>query len=207
MTSANNLSAANLSQVGVEELKKKWYWFLILGFVLITVGTIALGSAVMMTVFSMTLLGWLMIAGGTLEAIHAFGCKRWSGFFVDMLAGLLYVVVGFMVVDHPGAAAATLTLLIALFLLFGGVFRIVVALVMRYQNWGWLLLHGFVNFALGISIWHRWPLSGLWVIGLFVGIDLVFNGWSLVMLGLTAKHLPIGEASTTEATPEPAAGA
>ena len=76
-------------------------------------------------------------------------------------------------------------------MIFGGIFRIVVAIVIRFQNWVWLLLHGAIN-LLGsrISIWQNWPLSGLWVIGLFVGIDMIFNGWSLVMLGIAAKRLP-----------------
>jgi uncharacterized membrane protein HdeD (DUF308 family) len=66
---------------------------------------------------------------------------------------------------------------------------------MRYQNWGWLLLHGVINLLLGVLIWRQWPLSGLWVIGLFVGIDMIFNGWSLVMLSLAAKNLPAASAA------------
>jgi uncharacterized membrane protein HdeD (DUF308 family) len=128
-----------------------------------------------------------------LQAAHACSCKGWGGFFIDLLTGILYVVVGFMVVANPGTTAVALTLLIAMFLIFGGIFRIVVAAVVRFQNWVWLLLHGVVNLLLGIAIWRQWPLSGLWVIGLFVGIDMLFNGWSLVMLGLAAKNLPTRE--------------
>jgi uncharacterized membrane protein HdeD (DUF308 family) len=65
----------------------------------------------------------------------------------------------------------------------------------------WLLLHGVVNLLLGLLIWRQWPLSGLWVIGLFIGIDLLFNGWSLVMLGLAARKIP---ADTAAAVPQPA---
>jgi uncharacterized membrane protein HdeD (DUF308 family) len=182
---------------GADELRKKWRWFLALGIVLIIGGTVAVGSAFLMTVFSVLFLGWLMIAGGILEAIHAFSCKKWSGFFIDLLTGLLYIVVGFMCVANPGATALALTLLIAMFLIFGGIFRVVVALITRHHNWGWLLLHGAISLMLGILIWRQWPISGLWVIGLFVGIDMIFNGWSLVMLGLTAKNLPA--TATTDA--------
>lgn len=198
-TSPGNLSVPGLASVGLEELKSKWGWFLGLGIVLIVAGTIALGSAFLMTVFSMMLLGWLMIVGGVLEAIHAFGCKKWSGFFIDLLTGILYLVVGFMIVANPEASAVALTLLMAMFLIFGGIFRVVLALVVRYQHWGWVLLHGAINLVLGILIWRQWPLSGLWVIGLFVGIDMIFNGWSLVMLGLAAKNMPTGTTTTTEA--------
>lgn len=190
MTPETQLGIAGLHLVGLENLRKRWGWFLALGVLLVVLGVIALGSSVFLTLATMEFVGWLLIVGGVLEAVHACSCKGWGGFFIDLLTGILYVVVGFMVVANPGATAVALTLLIAMFLIFGGIFRIVVALVVRFQNWGWLLLHGVVNLLLGIAIWRQWPLSGLWVIGLFVGIDMLFNGWSLVMLGLAAKNLP-----------------
>jgi uncharacterized membrane protein HdeD (DUF308 family) len=189
MTNGMNLSGLHL--IGLGELKRNWGWFLGLGIALLVLGAIALGASVAMTIVSMVLLGWLLIIGGVLEGIHAFWRERaWGGFFIDLLTGILYVVVGFMVLANPGEAAMALTLLIALFLMFSGLFRIVVALILRFPHWGWLTLHGAVNLVLGIAIWRQWPLSGLWVIGLFVGIDMIFNGWSLVMLGLAAKKLP-----------------
>jgi len=159
----------------------------------VVLGMVALGSSVFMTLATMVFVGWLLIVGGVLEAAHACSCKGWGGFFIDLLTGILYVVVGFMVVANPATTAVALTLLIAMFLTFSGIFRIVVAVVVRFQNWGWLLLHGVVNLLLGIAVWRQWPLSGLWVIGLFVGIDMLLNGWSLVMLGLAAKNLPTSE--------------
>jgi uncharacterized membrane protein HdeD (DUF308 family) len=190
MATANYLAAAKPGLVGVDELRRKWGWFLALGVVLIVAGSVAIGSSFVMTILSMVFLGWLMIGGGVLEAIHAFGCKKWGGFFIDLLTGLLYIVVGFMFVANPGASAVTLTLLIAMFLIFGGIFRVVIALIMQTHNWGWLLLHGAIDLLLGVLIWRQWPISGLWVIGLFVGIDMICNGWTLVMLGLMAKNMP-----------------
>jgi len=177
--------------VGTDELRRNWGWFLALGILLVVLGTTALGASVAMTIASVMLFGWLLIVGGLVEAIHAFWRERgWGGVFINLLTGILYVLVGFMMVANPGVAAVTLTLLIALFLMFGGIFRIVVALMLRFPHWGWLALHGLINLLLGIGIWRQWPLSGLWVIGLFIGIDMVLNGWSLVMLGLAARKIP-----------------
>ncbi len=195
MDTPSTLPGVDLAKIGVEELKKKWGWFLALGVLLIVVGTIALGSAFLMTVFSMVLLGWLMVFGGILEAVHAFACKKWSGFFIDLLTGLLYLVVGFMILANPAATAEVLTLLIAVFLIFGGIFRVVLSIGVQYQNWGWLLLHGVISVVLGVLIWRQWPESGFWVIGMFVGIDMIFNGWTLVMLSLAAKNMPTNEAT------------
>src|ERR1700681_1308530 len=190
MRPENTVVSTELHLGGVHELRKRWGWFLALGILLVVLGMIALGSSVFMTLATMVFVGWLMIVSGVFQAVHAFTCKGWSGFFIDLLTGLLYTVVGFMIVANPAATAITLTLLIAILLIFGGVFRIAVALSVRYPNWLWLLLHGVINLILGIMIWQQWPLDGLWVIGLFVGIDMIFNGWSLVMLGLAAKNLP-----------------
>ncbi|QDU79527.1 acid-resistance membrane protein [Polystyrenella longa] len=189
MSQDNQLSMNSLHLVGAEELGKRWGWFLGLGILLVVLGVIALGASVTMTLATMVFIGWLMIIGGILQTVHAFTCKAWSGFFIDLLSGILYTVIGFMIVANPGSTAITLTLLIAMFLIFGGLFRIIVAIAVRYQNWVWLLLNGVVSLILGIAIWQQWPLSGLWVIGVFVGIDMLLNGWSLVMLAFAAKSL------------------
>ena len=182
-------SMSGLHLVGLEELKKRSSWFVGLGILLVVLGTISLCAPVFVTAFSVNLIGWLLIIGGILQTAHAFASKGWSGFFIDLLTGLLYVAAGFMMVANTLQAEVTLTLLIAMFLIVGGVFRIFAAISVRYQNWVWLLLNGAISLVLGISIWQQWPLSGLWVIGLFVGIDMIFNGWSLIMLGMAAKRL------------------
>ena len=193
MAADTPISAMALDLKGVDEIRSRWGWFFALGILLAVLGTAAAGASLLMTLATMVMVGWLMIVGGVVEAFHAFTCKSWGGFFIDLLTGILYAVVGFMIVGNPGATAVALTLLIAMFLMFGGIFRIVTAVIVQFPNWGWLLLHGVVNLLLGVGIWRQWPLSGLWVIGLFVGIDMILNGWSLIMLGLAAKNLPTTE--------------
>ena len=187
---------------GSNELRRSWGWYLVFGIVLIVLGTIALGSALLMTIASVFFFGWILIVGGVMEVVHAFWHKRWSGFFLDLLTGILYVVAGWMIMSNPAQSALLLTLVIAMFLVFEGVFRIVVALAVRYPHWGWLLLNGVISLLLGVMIWRQWPYSGLWVIGLFVGIEMLLNGWSLVMLSLAGRNLP-EEASTTRAPLRP----
>jgi uncharacterized membrane protein HdeD (DUF308 family) len=187
----DGMNLAGLHLVGTAELKRHWGWFLALGIALLALGAIALGAAVATTIASVLLFGWLLIIGGVLQGAHASWHERsWGGFFINLLTGVLYVVVGLLILANPAETAVALTLVIALFLTFSGLLRIVVALLIRFPHWGWLALHGVVNLLLGIAIWRQWPWSGLWVIGLFIGIDLIFNGWSLVMLGLAAKKLP-----------------
>jgi uncharacterized membrane protein HdeD (DUF308 family) len=187
---ATDLPMSPWIRAGREELHKRWKWFLGIGVLMLILGTIALGCSVTMTLATVALIGWLMIFGGVAEIVHAFSTKAWGGFFIDLLTGVLYTVAGFFMVANPGVAAVSLTLMIAVLLVFEGVFRIITAVATRMPHWGWLLLHGVVNVLLGLAIWWQWPYSGLWVIGLFVGINMLFNGWTLVMLGLMGRKLP-----------------
>jgi uncharacterized membrane protein HdeD (DUF308 family) len=180
-------AAPGLAAFDPHILRRSWGWFLVLGVLEIILGTVAIGSTFIATLATVVFFGWLLLIGGILSAVHAFWRKRWRGFFLDLIIGVLYVVAGFFMVEEPLAAAASLTLLIAAFLMMGGIFRIVVALTGHLEHWGWVLLNGVITLALGIMIWRQWPSSAAWVIGLFIGIELIFYGWSLVMLSMIAK--------------------
>jgi uncharacterized membrane protein HdeD (DUF308 family) len=168
-------------------LRRSWGWFLVLGILEIILGTVAVGASFFATLVTVVFFGWLLLVGGILSAGHAFWRKQWKGFFFELATGILYVVAGLMMVGNPLAAAATLTLLIAMFLLIQGIFRIIVALSGHLEHWGWVMLNGIITAGLGIMIWRQWPSSALWVIGLFIGIEMILYGWSLVMLSLIAK--------------------
>lgn len=185
-----DLNLTSLHLVGVDELRKRSGWFIGLGIALVVLGMMALGSSMIFTLASMVFIGCLLAAAGILQTLHALLSKRWGGFFVDLLMGIMNIVIGLLIAGHPAAVAAALTLLIAVFLIVGGIFRIALAMAIRFQHVFWLVLHGIINVALGVMILQEWPISGLWVIGLFIGIDMVFNGWALIMLGMAAKKLP-----------------
>jgi len=189
MSFQQQASMAELRLVGIDQLHKRWNWIVGLGIVLVVLGTIAIGSSVLFTLASMVFVGWLLIIGGALQAANAFSSKQGTSISIDLLSGLLYCIAGFLIVVHPAATAMALTLMIAILLIFGGVFRIAVAMTVRSDNRFWLVLHGVINLLLGTCVLQEWPVSGLWVIGLFIGIDMLFNGWSLIMLGLAAKNL------------------
>jgi uncharacterized membrane protein HdeD (DUF308 family) len=81
-------------------------------------------------------------------------------------------------------------LVAAIFLMVGGVFRIISALADRFSGWGWVLLNGVVTLMLGILIYKGWPETGLWAIGLFIGIEMIFNGWAWIMLAAVLRSAP-----------------
>lgn len=163
-------------QSGLDSVRENWGWILASGIAFFVFGVIALSYSVLVTMASVLVLGWVLIFGGILQSVHAFKIVRWSGFLLELLACILYVVVGALMVLNPGASAVSLTLLMAAFFLVSGVFRILTAATLQPPSWGWLLISGMVTFLLGILIWAEWPVSSLWVIGLFIGIDMIVSG-------------------------------
>src|SRR5262249_59506570 len=131
-----------------------------------------------------------VLGGGVVQIVNAFRGRSWGGFFLHLLAGVLHLVVGLLMIERPLRAAEILTFMLAVSFLIAGSIRIIVVLTERFSAWPWVLINGIVTLLLGIAIWRQWPESSYWVIGLFVGIDLIFNGWSWVMLGLAVQALP-----------------
>ncbi len=172
----------------IEEARKNWGWFLGLGILLVLLGAIMIGSAYYTTVFSVMLFGALLVSGGVIQFIQAFMARKWSGLFLSLLLAILYLITGILCVVKPTSAAISLTLLIAGFCLVGGLFRMLSSVMLRFEEWGWVFFNGLVTFILGLLIYSNWPISGTWVIGLFIGIDLILTGWSWVLLSLFVRR-------------------
>jgi uncharacterized membrane protein HdeD (DUF308 family) len=189
----SNLPETPLSRVLRHELQAirgKWIWLVALGIALIVISTFMLGFPVATTLATVAVLGALILVGGVAEAVGAFWCREWSGFFLALLSGSLGIVIGLMLLANPIQAGATLTILLASFLFMGGIFRTVAVLAHRFEGWSWLLLSGLIDIALGVMIWRELPASRLTVIGLLVGISTLFRGVSWVMLGFRLKRIP-----------------
>jgi uncharacterized membrane protein HdeD (DUF308 family) len=171
------------------DLSRNWGWLLAFGILSIVLGTIGLGMTFGLTLVSVVFFGALLIVGGTFQLVDAFKCRGWKGALWHILIALLYIVGGLLIVVDPILASETLTLALAAVLIAVGVSRVVMALQHRGQSgWGWLVLSGLISIALGAMIVAKWPMSGMWVIGLFVAIELIFNGWAYLFVALAARR-------------------
>ena len=170
-------------------LQGHWLWFVMLGIVLIILGSIALGSVVVATLATAMVIGALLVVGGIAEVVGAFWSRGWSGFFLHLLSGVLSVVVGLLFVRAPLNAVLALTLLLACMLMVGGTVKIIAALSYRFGAWVWPLVSGVIDLILGVMIWQEWPAASLWVVGMFVGISLLFRGFNWIGLGLALRTL------------------
>jgi len=168
-------------------LRRVWWLFFIMGLVSIVVGFLAISSTFIATLASVIVFGVLLLIAGFAEVVHAIMVRNWRGFALHLLTAALYLIVGLFMLEEPDQGAKVLTLLIGAAFLVGGVLRIVFALVQRFHSWPWVVLHGVVDLFLGGIILSGWPESSPWVIGLLLGIDLIFHGMSWVILALTVR--------------------
>ena len=191
------MASANINDEVFGELKKHWAWMLSLGIVMLILGVIGLGMTVLFNEIVVMYFGFLLLFGSGVQLMQAFRAEAWKGRVWHVLIALVYIVGGIIAVTEPVIAGMTLALLIAWTLIVIGVLRLVMALQMRgAAGWLWTLLGGVLSVVLGVMIINEWPQSGLWVIGLFVAIEILFAGWSQIMIALAAKNYTAKDAAT-----------
>ena len=168
------------------EVAQYWGWFLAFGLALVVLGVAAIVRAVTATIISMLFFGWLLVLASGIEIAQAVLVGHWAGFFQHLVAAILFGVVGVIIITRPLISAEVMTVFIATFFLIGGLFQLISALAVATPGWGWHVADGIITALLGVLVLAQWPASGLWVIGLFVGIDLIFYGgaWIALALGL-----------------------
>jgi len=156
----------------------------------VVAGFIVLGSVVMAAIATVFVVGIMMLIAGVAEVFHAFQIKTWGRFLVWLLLGALYIIAGFLTFENPLLAAALLTLLLGVSLIASGIMRIVLAFNMKEGTpWIWVVVSGVITLLLGLIILAHWPVSSLYILGLFLGIDLIFAGagWLAVGFGLSKR--------------------
>lgn len=170
------------------EIMQYWGWFLAFGIGLLVLGIAAVVRSVTATIASMLFFGWLLLLGSGIEIAQAVIVGHWAGFFQHLLAAILFGVTGLILLTRPLISAEVLTVFMAMFFLVGGLFQLIDAIAVAFPGWGWHAADGIITFVLGLLVIAEWPASGLWVIGLFLGIDLILYGcaWIALALGLRA---------------------
>jgi uncharacterized membrane protein HdeD (DUF308 family) len=174
-------------------LRDQWCWLLLLGILMAIGGTacLAFPGLTAMTSFSVVvMLGIILMIAGIGTIITAFWAGKWSGLLVQLLIGILYLVAGISIAEHPGKSTVFLTMFLAAMFVVAGIFRVTAALVIRFPHWGWTLLNGVVTLMLGVIILRHFPEAALWLIGTLVGVDLLLQGWSWIALALAIRKLP-----------------
>ncbi len=163
-------------------------WFIGLGIGLMILGCLAILVPFASTFAIETLIGILFGVGGIMHIIHAFRWKTSGRFVSDLFLGIIYLILGLWLLAYPLTGVFTLTFLLSILFFIEGIFKIIQSARTRNSSgWGWMLFSGIVSIILALIIGAGLPLTAFWTIGLLVGIDLIFNGWSVVMIALAAR--------------------
>ena len=172
-----------------QEMIHNWGWFLAFGIVLMLLGIAAVVRSVTATAVSMLFFGWLMVFASIIDLVSAFMVGKWAGFFLHLALAILLGITGVVFLRNPAISAEVATLVMSMFFLIAGLYQLVVAFWTHMPGYGWHVLNGVIASLLGVLLLAQWPISGLYAIGLFVGISLIVYGWAWVMLALNLRKM------------------
>jgi uncharacterized membrane protein HdeD (DUF308 family) len=188
MTATDNLGPGAPGE-GIRTLRAKWGWIVAFGAIALIAGVIALGSVVMATASAVMIVGFMMLMVGVVEIIAAFRVRSWGRFAFWLLLGILYGAAGIICLQNPFVAATILTLMLGIALIVSGILRVFLATQMKHGTpWGWIVFSGILSFLLGLMIVAHWPASSFFVLGIFLGVDLIFIGVGWITMGLALKR-------------------
>ena len=174
----------------IEEVRSSWGWFLTLGVLYVLLGAVCVIGDVSATFATVLIFGWILLFSGVFALAHAFWTHTWRGFLLSLLSALLRGFTGYLLIRYPLAGAAGLTMVLASFFIVGGVFRAIGAGSLKLPQWGWSVFSGGLSVVLGTILLLQMPASSVWFIGFAIGIDLIFDGVSLITFAGAVHSLP-----------------
>lgn len=187
--SAKGFSLRSLG-ADIEEIRNCWGWFLTLGILFILAGTTCVIADVSATFATVFVFGWILMFSGVVALVHAFRTRSWSGFLLSLLTAVFRGFTGYLLIRYPLAGAAGLTLILASLFIVAGVFRAIGAGMLKLPRCGWSAFSGILSIALGTMLLAQMPASSIWFIGFAIGIDLIFDGVSLIGFASAIHTLP-----------------
>lgn len=171
----------------LEIIQKHRKLFIFEGIMFIVLGCLAIALPGIFSLGVELLVGGLFIASGLVQGYRTFTIGNVAGFFLSAAMTLLYLVIGVMLLAHPITGILTLTILLTFFFIIEGLAQMIVGFHYRpHRAWGWRVFSGLVSLALAFIIWQGWPMAAVWVIGLLVGINLLFVGFTQLFVALGA---------------------
>ena len=183
-------AATHVSGSVFGEVSANWRWVLAFGILSVVLGLIGLGMVAFLTLASVVFYGVLVLVAGAAQLANSVKCKGWQSVVLHVLVSVFYLIAGVAIIRNPVLASSLFTLLLAASIIIVGFLRIWMAVQMRAaENWMWTLVGGVLAVLLGLMIVARWPVSGLWVIGLFIAIEMIANGWSYIFIALAARRI------------------
>lgn len=175
----------------METLKENRGLIIFEGILFIILGILAIALPVASTVAAELFIGWLLIIGGVVQGYRTFKNKPENGFYPSLFGSLLNIGLGLLLLIFPVAGIISLALLLIFFFILQGIAKIVLAFQLKPRtNWGWIVFSGILSILMAILIIWGWPGTAFWVLGLLIGINMLFFGTALLMFGIAIPKLP-----------------
>jgi len=171
-------------------VKKSIGWSIALSVLMIVAGILAIASPLAAGIAINILVAWLLVFSGCVHLVFAWHTRSAGGLLWELLLGIVYILIGVYLLMHPLAGLATLTIALAIYLFIEAILEFVLGFSLRpLPGSGWLLFDGIVTLILAVMIWRTWPSSTGWVIGLLVGISMLFSGLARLGISLAARSV------------------
>ena len=184
-------AAAVLREAMRETVKRYSWWYLIQGILLIVAGVLAILSPIIASVAIVSLLGWVLIISGVLQAVGLIGASNVPHFWLQLISAVLAILIGVLLLRSPESGLLVITMLLIVYFMVEGIAKVIFALTIRpFPNWGWVLGSGLVGIVLAFVLWANMPLSADWVLGLMLGVLLVSEGAALTYLAWQVHKAP-----------------
>lgn len=165
-------------------------WLMAIGAISIILGIAALLFPWWATLGIELLIGAFLATIGILELIRVLVDRPQSGFALSLAFAVLAIVTGGLLLMYPLEGMLTLTLVLTIFFLLGGIAKSIAAFTLRpAMGWGWLLASGVISILLGLIVLLTLPGSAFWVLGALFGIDLLFFGAAQIAFATAAREI------------------
>jgi len=190
MPPEQSLSPADIRSAVSAAIHRHWGLFLFEGIVLIILGTLAVLVPAVASVAATVVFGWILLISGLVGLVATFRAQGSPGFVWSLISALLGIAAGVILLSMPVQGALTLTAVLIAFLLVEGLATMLFALEHRKGSsgrWSWVLTSGIVDLVLGVMLLAGLPGTAVWALGLLIGINMIFGGWSLVWMALHAR--------------------
>lgn len=163
---------------------------LLFGILLMGLGVLAIASPFVASLATEVYIGSLFVLSGVVHTIYAFKTQTEGQFVQKVLFSLLYLATGIILLAYPLQGIISLTLVIASFIFSSSATQIVQAFQTRpTPGWEWLLFSGISGLIFASLIFLQWPSDALWIIGLWVGMNLITDGSAIIGLSLAQRKI------------------
>lgn len=188
MATNPSIDATTIRAAVGETVRRHRGLFLFEGILLSTLGVIAVLVPAIASVAATLFFGWLLLISGVVGLVTTLRGRQLPGFWWSLLSAIVGIVAGVLLLGWPVQGVFSLTSILIAFLLVEGAVTVFYALEHRsgLSRWGIMLASGIVDLILGLMLFAGLPGTAMWALGLLIGINMLFGGWSLIFMALSA---------------------